>query len=144
MTRGSKIRIPFLDMTELDVPIIEFHIMDKTYCAIVDTGAESTLFDPALKTHLSIDKISDISIVGVSGESETQSIQFASAIVWMRNKSGHIFITTVKGYVNQISHLSSHFLGNNDRTISAIFGSDMLNELNANVDFVKKEVQFNL
>ena len=140
----GKIAIPFIAVSEYDVPIIEFHIGNGDYYAIVDTGAESTIFDSSLKKSLNVNKNIEISIVGVSGESEPQKIVSATSKVWMKNDSGHIFITDVTGYISDISHLSEHFIPDNEKKISAIFGSDMLNNLNAKIDFTKRIVNFSL
>lgn len=145
--RGSNrsISIPFQIVSEFDVPIVEFHISNNTYLGIIDTGAESTLFDSALRRHLFVDNNSEISIVGVSGEAEPQNIQAANAMIWMSDHDNRLLITNVKGYVNNISHLSSHFLGpDSKRNIAAIFGSDMLNNLEAHIDFKKKEIRFKI
>lgn len=145
MMHMTKIAIPFELVPGNDVPIIKFHLDDKPRYAIVDTGAESTLFDSSVRHLLKLVKTEQISIVGVSDESEQAMIDTVEGKIWMINNDRHLNILNVRGYIHDLSHISNHFLGeDNDKIISAILGSDMLNEFNAKIDFIKHEVLFML
>lgn len=142
----NKIVMQFAPVSECDVPIIKFHIGDTEHYGIVDTGAETTIFNTSVVDLMESRKKKEISIVGVSGETKPAVIVTGDTKIWMKNESNHLLILKVHGYINDISHLSSHFLENIDDSIKidAIFGSDMLNEFNAKVDFINKEISFKL
>ena len=143
--RKTKIVIPFETIPESDVPIVKFYLDDKPRYAILDSGAESTLFDKSISHLLRFMKSEEVSIVGVSGETERANIDIVETKMWMQDSTRQIGILNVKGYINSLSHISEHFLGpDSDKTISAILGSDMLNHFDATMDFIKHEVTFNL
>lgn len=145
MMRETKIVIPFEPAPESDVPIVKFYLDDKPRYAIVDTGAESTLFDVSLKKALKIIHSEEISIVGVSGETQQEKIEKTKTRLWMTNQNGHTLIIKASGYIHDLSHISSHFLGDEcDKRISAIFGSDMLNTYNSKIDFINHEIHFEI
>ena len=143
--RKTKIVIPFETIPESDVPIVKFFLDDKPRYAILDSGAESTLFDKSISNLLHFMKSEEVSIVGVSGETERANIDIVETRMWMQSNTRQIGILNVQGYINNLSHISEHFLGSDgDKTISAILGSDMLNHFDATMDFIKHEVTFNL
>jgi len=145
MMRKTKIVIPFETIPESDVPIVKFFLDDKPRYAILDSGAESTLFDKSISNLLHFMKSEEVSIVGVSGETERANIDIVETRMWMQSNTRQIGILNVQGYINNLSHISEHFLGSDgDKTISAILGSDMLNHFDATMDFIKHEVTFNL
>ena len=143
MTR-NKIVVPFISASDSDVPIIKFHIGATIHYAIIDTGAESTIFNTSLSSMMDNCKEEEISIVGVAGETTPTTIQHATTRIWMQNNEGHVLILVVSGYINDISHLSDHFLPNENIKIDAILGSDMLNEFQAKINYNKKEIYFKL
>lgn len=145
MMRKTKIVIPFETIPESDVPIVKFYLDDKPRYAILDSGAESTLFDKSISHLLHFMKSEEVSIVGVSGETERANIDIVETKMWMQDSTRQIGILNVHGYINSLSHISEHFLGpDSDKTISAILGSDMLNHFDATMDFIKHEVTFSL
>ena len=54
-----KVTVPFELIPNNDVPIIKFHFDKDELYAIVDTGAESTLFDKSIRKHLHVILIID-------------------------------------------------------------------------------------
>ena len=143
--RKTKIVIPFETIPESDVPIVKFYLDNKPRYAILDSGAESTLFDKSISNLLHFMKSEEVSIVGVSGETERANIDIVETRMWMQSNTRQIGILNVQGYINNLSHISEHFIGSDgDKTISAILGSDMLNHFDATMDFIKHEVTFNL
>ena len=143
MMHNTKVTIPFEIIPDNDVPIIKFYLDEKPRYAVVDSGAESTLFDVSIKKFLHVVSSEEISIVGVSGESQQSFIDSAEATIWMKGYGKQVGIINVRGYMNNLSHISEHFLGKNG-TVSAILGSDMLNHFNAKIDYIKHEVVFSL
>ena len=142
----GKVTIPLLPLAESEVPVVKFYIKGNPYLAIVDTGAESTIIDVTLKDELETKSQEEVALVGISGEKKANTILTGTIKVWMQNEKGHVFITSVKGFLSDITHVSNHFLSQMDcrEKIVAVFGADMLNNLNAKVDFVKKEVHFKI
>lgn len=141
----TKIVIPFEVLPDNDVPIIKFYLDETPRYAVVDTGAESTLFDKSISNLLHVIKKEKISIVGVSGETEQSMVEVVETKMWMHNDEKQIGILRVQGYVGDLEHISEHFLSDQDnKKISAILGSDMLNYFHADLDFVKHKVVFNL
>lgn len=139
----TKIVIPF-EPFNTDIPIIKFFIDDCPRYAVLDTGAESTVFDVSIRDAVKIVNSEEISIVGISTETKVNKIEIAQAKIWMHNNKD-IGAINIQGYISDISHLSSHFLGEgNGKVLSAIIGSDVLNKFHSKIDFVKQEIIFHI
>lgn len=138
-----KLRIKFIE-SELDVPIITFSLNNLVlYNAIIDSGAEQTVFDTEFvklhQKHFTTQEIGKFSIAGIAASSERKdslSVGTARLYFWDNDTSEPVDLT-LTGLLLPLTHLSEYSGG---LKISAVIGADFLKLLKAKIDFKKKEL----
>lgn len=141
----GRVSIPFVKYTA-DVPVVNFRIGDDSLYAIIDTGAEVSLFDEKLKHSLKIVDQIESKFVGVSGVTENKVVPILLGELSFPASNGNIFITKILGMTRNMDDISSHYseLIGDDRKISCIIGGDFLARLKAKIDYVKQEITFKI
>lgn len=143
----SKVR--FLK-TKSDVPLIEFFLLNgKKAVALIDTGSESTLFDPgfvaANKEEFTIKETKNkINLVGIEKDSETSLITLETKIYISGEDENVHAILPLSAVMMDLSHLREHFkkeYGTNMK-IAAILGSDLLSDIKGKINFKEKTLMF--
>ena len=140
----AKVIIPFAD-TNSKIPLIEFKIDDKWYVGLLDTGSESTLFDYNIPESEYFEKNEtdyEMSLVGLSGETEKGRITEALVTFEIADIDDNISHITITGILSDLSTVSN---GINERygkhlNVAAVFGSDMLKRLKAKIDYRKQQL----
>lgn len=129
-----------------DVPIVKFNLDNGVEAlGIIDTGSESTLFDSSFvknnKSLFRIEKTKEkINFIGISDSNEVPILYGTSPIYFNTTDSDSCKVN-VKGMIISLSHLTKHLQdGNDSLEISAIFGSDLLANLGANINFIDKRL----
>lgn len=145
-------RIEFKD-TGVNVPVVMFFTGKgkKVNYAIIDTGAEQTMFDEQFirknrKDLILVDTCEQLSIVGAVMEHQIASVVHATATVSFVHTSDDaggtgIIKLSIDGIVMPLSHLSQYSM--DGLKISAIIGTDVLDKFNSKIDFSSKTWSFN-
>lgn len=136
----SKITIPFVENT-INMPIIEFSIMGNSMIGLIDTGAELTIFDNSIINDLTKEgDMCKMGVVSLNGESPT-STQKVSAVITFSSGKTKLF-TKIAGYTSDLSSISEHYhdISKDNKSIIAIFGNDILNKLDAKIDYEHKTI----
>ena len=129
--------------TESDVPVVMFELNDRMFYGLIDTGSETTIFSPTIG-----DMIDDghketksISIVGFNGK-RLEDMSRVSVDVKFLDWKMDIITVGVKGIVSDMSLISDHFkkVSGFECDLSAIFGSDFLQNMNARIDFQNRKL----
>ena len=136
--------IPFVNKKS-DVPIVEFMLTDGTSLfALVDTGADSCLFDSNfVKTHKKNFVVtctdSKVELIGVSTSNSTPVIN-AEAMMILPEESQPYFCS-VSGMVLPLGHLTEHLESVGEKiSVSALIGSDFLIQNGIKLNFETKEM----
>ena len=145
-------RIELKDI-EIGIPVVMFFTGKgkKVNYAIIDTGAEQTIFDEQFirknrKDIILVDTCEQLSIVGAVMEHQIASVVHATATVSFVHTSDDaggtgIIKLPIDGIVMPLSHLSQYSM--NGLKISAMLGTDVLDKLNSKIDFSSKTWSFN-
>ena len=134
--RRKKIRIPFTECAS-QIPVVELKIKGKKVIALVDSGAESTLFDRDFVKSSGIETEAEdmkMSFVSTNGEGKSTQIIHVSPYVNGAFK--------LNGMVSNLQPISEHFAmiyGDRYR-LSILLGSDNLDKYDAKLDYEKKEM----
>ena len=131
---GKMMKIPFVEF-ESKVPLVEFRVGEHGFVALVDTGSESTLFDPEILTKGGIEPIHTgkaMDFVGFNGKTERAEILAVHDDFILDGQKVNIF-----GLVQDLSSIRKHLKDQygKDMQVHAIFGSDFLENYDAILDF---------
>ena len=134
--RKKKIKIPFTEC-ESQIPVVELKIKGKKVVALVDTGAETTLFDRNFVKDCNIEFVAEdtkMSFVGTNGEGKSTQIVRVNPYV------NGVFRLT--GMVSDLRPISEHFamMYGNRYYLSILLGSDNLDRFDAKLDYEKREM----
>ncbi len=117
------------------IPVVKYHLDDKIYYAIIDSGSEQTVFDSDfVAEHNDLFKMRQenkiMSLSGVGANPTETVCRFASTVIGFRKP----FSIEVEGILMSLRHLSEHFSARGIR-ITALIGSDVLSANNAHIDY---------
>ena len=131
---GNMIKVPFVEF-ESKVPLVEFRAGEHAFVALLDTGSESTLFDPEILKKGNIKPIHTgkaMDFVGFNGKTERTEILAVHDDFILDNQKVNIF-----GLVQDLSSIRRHLNEQYGKEIQvhAIFGSDFLEHYNTILDF---------
>ena len=134
--RRKRIRIPFTECAS-QIPVVELKMKGKKVIVLVDTGAESTLFDKTFVKDNNLDYVAEdmkMSFVGAGGESGCTPVVHVSAYMNGAFK--------LEGMVSNLSPIAEHFatIYGDRYKPSILLGSDNLDKYDAKLDYEKKEM----
>lgn len=149
MNKVRKI-IKFVDCKS-EVPIVEFILGNgEPAYAVVDSGSEITLFDYSLvlgehKSEFPIKKTRNkMTFVGIQKDTETPVVKTTPTLRFLDSddESKYLYVKVDDGMFISLKNLTEHLKDQygTDMTVSAIIGSDVLNRLNAEVNYKNKEM----
>ena len=131
------------------IPLIEFRVpgIDKKFVALIDTGAELSMFDKSFIEENKIKVIQSeqkVSIVGIDGKKTLQSMPIGCTDIIIIDGTTKANLS-VKLPISDFSPVSKHFKSyhNEDRNISLIIGSDLLKHINAEIKYNTQSIIFN-
>lgn len=134
-----------------EVPIVKFILGNgEPAYAVIDTGSEATLFEMNLvlgghKKEFPIHKTKDkINFVGLQKDTETPIIKTSPTLRFLDsdNDTEYLYVKVDDGMFISLKNLTEHLKDQygTDMTVFAIIGSDVLNRLNAEVNYKNKEM----
>ena len=131
---GKVINVPFVEFGT-KVPLVRFRVGEHVFVALVDTGSESTLFDPEILRKGGIEPIHTgkaMDFVGFNGKTERAEILAVHEDFILDNQKVNIF-----GLVQDLSSIRKHLCDQygEDLQVHAIFGSDFLDHYDTILDF---------
>ena len=135
--------------TKSEVPLVRFLLPNgKGGIAIVDTGSESTIFDPgfvaANKEEFNIKTTKDkINFVGIEKDSEHVIITAEGKL--LLGGEDRVFVTLpILAVLMDLSHIREHFKNEygTDIKIAALIGSDFLTKIKGKINFKEKTMSF--
>lgn len=137
--RRRRIRIPFEECASL-VPVIKFNVEGRPVCALVDTGAETTLFNKEFIKSINAECTTvgnSINFVGVSGEGNKTPIVLTELKCEIGDNK-----FTIDGMLANLNQVSEHFakIYGDKYYPKVLLGGDNLTNLDAKIDYDKKEV----
>lgn len=140
---GKKISVKFVTF-ESKVPIVEVRSGEFAFHALVDTGSESTLFDPEVTRKGTVKPVKTgkkMDFVGLSGKTQRQEILAVHDDFVIGNQPVNIF-----GLLSDLSSLRGHIkeMYGKEMPIHAILGSDFLKHYDAILDFEEQTMNLYL
>lgn len=137
--RRKRIKVRFEECASL-VPVFKFDVKGRSVCALVDTGAETTLFNKELIKNINIDYTvvgDSTTFVGMSGEGNKIPIVVSELECKMEQDEFKL-----DGMLANLNPVAEHFakIYGDKFYPDVLLGSDNLNKLDAKIDFDKKEM----
>ena len=146
----KKYAFPFFESKSL-VPFIKFTTEDgKDLFALVDSGAESTLFDKSLVDECpevvkSTVALGTMSMVGINGKRETtvEGARLSLPATTVDGRDGRIGLKAISDDLSTLSEHVKKVYGTPEK-MSLLIGGGALRALNAKIDYAKKVITFSL
>lgn len=139
-------KLKFIDC-RVDIPVVSFSLDNRqSYCAIVDSGAEQTIFDSGLiqtsDKAFSDERLADVSITGITDSLQHKAVRQVRADIILDCLDEGDVTVQADGVVFSLDHVNACFIRNSDPPvrISAILGTDFLKRYNAKLNFKKMEM----
>ena len=139
--RRKKIKIPFEHCASA-VPVIKIKIKNRIVFVLVDTGAETTLFNKDFIKAIDADYtvIGDsTTFVGMSGEGNKTPVVTTS--IECKIEKDKFVLNGMLANLNPVSDHFAKIYGDKYRP-DILLGGDNLDKFDAKVDFEKKEIVF--